>query len=1559
MPLNPFNPHALPTQALHAQFASRPRLDTVARQLLTDLIKKRYPTLEIDLSRTQLATPAPTPGWTLSPFMPRVLDFLATGTEIDLSDQHSLPCFLTDQPPTRLRPPGNTAPALDMSVIEEVIHTLALTLPTALQNALATYWGETGDGGVTRWRWFSNWLADNLRVTGISQPDLEAPERDMLEQLIQCPDRDERIRRYAADAVYGYCPQATLKTHQQTLNLLSPVLLLAQKNRVLLCQPGGNCERFSSVDACLQAWGQRVAQPYAVEQVTLRRWQPDGNLFDAQAALLLNQQVQDLGAIILPARQTLDSLRALCLAIGEPLPIAPEAPAPQVLANLRRQIPAWLQRAPARDQMRYASYSLALASAKKSSHGKTFLSDIPDIRTFATQALLQQLKRDEITFDKIPPDQSKAAHFHPDDLQLTFSVAVGYPGGAGFVEPVHMSLTDLAINNLLGQPRGQLSVQHRRSLPLPTWLTPDYIKGRNGLIEQVDIGKHYPELLDTQLLGDSDQARQRIVRFAQQTAVQLPLQALELSLKNQNGMTALGARYVTALMGERAEDRVVEGQTIVIRHLSLLRKPQAAPDAVTNMYIIESEGVLTGPHILYRPLYAEALHAFASREDLLQAIATPGELHDSVLTWLSDGARPIYDNGGFMQPHYPRFGMGDEFSVPEVPKPATLATDGSNEELRQCVSNGQLMQFLYGSNARALVNQADRASVSNHESRWGQLLEGAGLLFNTLLLPLARGPLMLTGWLFSLMASASHDIPALNSDDPVTRELALVDLLLNVGMLIHQLPAMKITPTVPLADEVRQHTVRSSMPARVPEQWPQPPEPVMHSGPVLLQTDAQYSQVDFRFSSARQQLTAEQRTRLATFRTHKPDPMPRPEMDGPCKGLYSHLRDWYALVDDHWYSVNVAPDASVVIVDPLNRTRLGPLLKTDGLGNWSLDLSLRLRGGMPNKRIAAKEKHDADRKKQLADEYEQFLKAQQAHQKKADDAEMLMHLAATHPKYSDAAKASTRRAFDSALNSQSATYRKILDSRQERSQLRIPLSVEIQAALLENTVNNARKSVVIADMDRQALHALNRKFIANADERMPVIRADLSGYMQFLKDLSEVNQRQINALELKDQALQELFDLGQAGLERYNRLTQNRPAELGSIAVKYSQLNNLKYLSIKTWGHSSTGELASLLDPLSSQIRTHGELHTLALAPEDRLNVLDSLFQHYGQAVDALQGMAMVHADNLDMAYFARVQRLVEELYRDVVQQLAIEVKPETAPARRPPKRPLQAEGKPQKKVIKTRKHGVLIGDLKPAGTTLPIDVVEVRAEQDDQLLGSYSLRDNQWDEIREVRPAAPALPPGTRALNLVKGDARKSVRELASIITREEGYAQMSRFPIEIQESLHKAADRFTELADELARALQALPEGSRVPADQTLLHDMQAAATTLRTKGRELRIQRTLELPPTDSHLVYLLEQQRVQLARLGSRVPMRGERRDFIQEYAINDTRGFPLWYAHFHYPAANTPKHHFSVAHLKTRAQRTDSYYSLLAKTQSPQSVVDVHRGAISRELAERHFLPLAP
>ena len=157
--------------------------------------------------------------------------------------------------------------------------------------------------------------------------------------------------------------------------------------------------------------------------------------------------------------------------------------------------------------------------------------------------------------------------------------------------------------------------------------------------------------------------------FTRALKVRLPMQALELKIRRQHGVSIAGYRYVKALMGESPLERFVDGQEIVLRPLALCRKPGASPDEVSNAFIIEPRDANIGPHLLYQPLYADALHEYPTRQALLDALASPGALQDSVLTWLSDKARPIYDHGGIREPHLIRFLPGDELSVLENPSP--------------------------------------------------------------------------------------------------------------------------------------------------------------------------------------------------------------------------------------------------------------------------------------------------------------------------------------------------------------------------------------------------------------------------------------------------------------------------------------------------------------------------------------------------------------------------------------------------------------------------------------------------------------------------------------------------------------------------------------------------------------------------------------------------------------------------------------------------------------------------------------------------------------------------
>ncbi|AHL33722.1 hypothetical protein CD58_12825 [Pseudomonas brassicacearum] len=1562
------NPSAL-AQSVSLQFASRPTFEQFAQRMLKQAIQEKYPTLAFDLSKTRLATPdTASRGYLLEPFMPRVLDYLALGTPIEFKDLKGRRSFLSDKPPRLLSPDNGK---LDMKVIEKLLLELPWTVPIGLEDALTRYWNANIDtapqddrqDGTSRWQWLSDVLRNLAQIRSLQQQDLTGQAREALGQIVQWPDRQQRFRRHGQSSVYAYSLETRL-TRDGSSSVLtsSDILLVHCRNNAtlwLLCSPAGAVQVFDSLEAFTQHWGTLIASQYVVDSVTCQRHEISGNAFETQAALILEQQLADLQAVQLPSRIGLQDLTTLYKTLSDPSRYLLDAPSltPETSARLEPLLPNWLKKASIVDQTTFQHYSLDLASAKKRHQGRNYFSDIKDIKAFAAAALLQQLQQS---------NASQAAKFNvrqyqPDDVQLTFSVAAGYPGTTGIIEKRTMSLTELAINNLVSRPSGHPTLAHRLGLPLPAWLTPDFITRKGGLIEQVDIGATYPRYLQQRLLDDAPQAQERKRMFAEQVAAQLPLEALKQMLNNENGITRPGLRLIEAVLKPDSDSQRVNDRSVVIRHLAFLRKPEAHPDIVTNMFIIEPLDIRTGPHLLYRPLYAPSLQEFPTREALLEAIVAPGDLQNSILTWMTDSARPIYADGGFLEPHIVRFFQGDEFSAPAKPAPATLADGSVNDELWQFLHNGELMEYLYGSNARALVSQADRASVSNSESRWAVLLEGWNLLFNTLLMPLLRGPAMATAWLWSLMAIASRDIPALSSADPLTRELAAVDSLLNLVMLVSQLPSLRAPLAAALPETLKEQAMRPPAPRIIPEQWPAPAPPSIHEGPVALpgaRLENTSRNLDLSFASARRRLTPEQLARLQRFQVSQPASMPEPTKYGPYTGLYVIRNTWHALVDGKMYQVTPESDGSAIIVNPLaprDPTQNGPVLQPDARGNWSIDLRLRLRGGMPPKRLAKLRDLKAQRAAELSELLKGYYKDEADRQRALDTAQEVMTRTQAG-NFTEAQRADKRARFYKLLEEQTDTYLKLLDNVTEYASHDMQLPPGIIRALMENVVNNARKGFLINEFELTALDAAYGQFTQDFSTLQANVAGNLLDYFDYLNALSDINDRSIYWLELRDRYLEALLNLDAAGAQVFERLTLDRPlGERTALATKALQVPTLAALIFKDPDSNLPENLHSITKLLMEQASSQSDLSTYELTPSEQIEVLESLIEHYGAALDAMQGMKALNAADMDTSYFGRLFRLVEGLYEEASTKLAAEIKPEPQPRRRPPKRSRTAAGRPQKKVIKTRKSGVLIGDLKPAGTSLPIEVVELRSEVDDRLLATYSQHDDVWDIVEVQRPA-PA--PRTRSVKAIKADARKLLGQLDNSLANAERYKTQCRFPQEIEEILSNEASRYRKLSEELERAFTA-SKNPRTAADQTLTGQLSDAVSRLTTRGSELRTELSLKLPPTDSNLRYLFEKNLVQVAMLGERKALKGERKDFLQEYAINDRDGWPLWYAHFHYEAADTPKADFSVAHLKTKEQRKEHYHSMLAKAKSPYAVVNVHRGQIGRPLAQSKFLPLAP
>ncbi|MCT4500975.1 hypothetical protein N0U25_24565 [Pseudomonas sivasensis] len=1536
--MQPLSSPPLTVQAVSRQFATRPSLMPLIQTLLGNALRERYPSLSIDLALTHLAIPQATKGWTFQPLMDVIFNYLAGIGPLELSEAYGIDHYLSDVPPKRLKLPGLTREKLEMTVVQSLIQDLCSTLPIAAQDALAHYWNEPSGTGGSRWRWLSDMLMTTLQASALRQTDLDADVRQTLDQLIGTPDREQRIARYGEHAVYAYSLETQLDNAGQTTRVLSEQLLLTRaingKAPVLLCSPGGRVEAFSSMDAFTLAWGERAAAQYEAETITCNRYEPEGSIFDYQATTLFNLQMERLAALKLPLEQRQETLQGLYLRLTDPGEFFLDAQdgAVRTLDAVRARLPDALRDAPPGYRERYRQYSLALATAKQRAGGRSFLTGIDDIHTYTVHALQQALDHEA----SAAGDTTGQVALHPDDLQLTFVVAAGYPGTVGIVERVHMSLTELALKNLAGLPSGELSIAHRQGTPLPAWLTRETVIGGNGLIKRVDIGKHYPELLKQALLSDTPQARERETLFAAQQPMQLCLLALELSLKGEAGITPQGARMVAALMQGSSAEQKVDGKPVVIRHLSFLRSPGAKADKVSAMYLIEFQNSERGPHLLYRPLYAQALQEFSSRAALFQAIAQPGELQTSLLTWLSDTARPIYDHGGFQEPHYLRFGQGDEFAPRRTPPPATFASDGANDELHQCLVTGRLMTYLFSDHSRALIEQAERESTSNSESRWQVLMEGGSLLFGSLLQPLLSGPSMMVGWLLALYSSLSQDIQLLDSSSATSREQGAIDLLLTVATLLLESP---LAPTAP------RPAVAPRVPQRRPQAWPARTPARIRQGTVALpgvQPQGLHTAVDFSYAQARYRLTPSQRASLASLKVPMPGDLPQPVLNGPRKGLYLIDNRWHAQVDSDLFRVNLEDDGSVRITDPTDAQRPGPYLRDDGQGIWSVDSRLRLRGGMPPKRIAAERERKANRVKALEDDLQAYLQTQP----EVDKAE------ARQTGLSGKPLAEARQQYDAALEKQSLHQQQILDSLKEREALNVPLSLTKTLDLLHDAVLNARKHVAIAELDREDLYRAHPQFRREGPGFNVAVVLERNRYRQFTSQLADINERSIRWLERQARHLEHMQSMGSSGAKRFNEMTANRVNEISALSIKDLQLRTLKYLSVKDFGHPLFKAMDNIVSPLQQQVRTHAELNGLVLSSSDRLSVLESLVEHYGRALDGLLGLEIVDVEGLDATFSGRLLNLVRGLYDEVTQRLSREVRPIAHTSSQPP-RPVPAQAPAAtsaKRVIKTRRRGTLIGDVQRVHN---VEVVEVRNENTRQVVESYSQQGDVWVEYVVQTPPQAPVPP--RSLSQVKGEARKLLAMLDDHLRRAEHYKKSSRHPQEVQEVLDYEAARYDKLATELDQAIAAQPESARTTADQALASDMRKAGERLSALGQTLRHQLSLELPPTHGNLEYLLNQRQVNVAKLGGRTRLKGERQDFIQEYAINDPKGYPVWYAHFHYPTADTAGADYTAAHVKTREQRKQSYYSLLAKAQGPQAVVDVHRGLIGKALAQRWFL----
>lgn len=1548
-------------RAVSARFNSRPTLRSETARLLKEGLLEKYPDLDFDPYLTKIALPIPDGAWRLSVLLDEALEYLATGVKLDLGDQYGRNCFLTNKVPKQLSVSATSSRLPDMQVIAGVILELPDILHIGLQESLTAYWNDDEGVGVSRWQWLGDLLAGVLKTAAVRHPELDASQAQVLTELATQPDREARLLKPWSKGVIQACTlQTTLSKGTVSATLQTPDLLVSCGETHLLCSLAGRVEAYPSLNDFGLAWAARFQQDFAADAVTWKRFEPDGNLFDIQAALLLNQQLENLAALKLPANQSLDALQKSIDEMTDVARLFIEAQsATRNLQPIQTTLPDWLQTASAIDRMAYRQHVLALASTKQQTHGRSFRDGIDDLHTFAKKTLHKQMLE----------DQPQAPGYDADQLELTFHVPVG-DLGSGYIEKVKMSLTELAIKNLAGRPKGRMTIRHTGNQLIQDWTTDAYLL---DLVKRVDVGKHYPELIDSLLLSENAEARERERLFSLEVAIQLPLQALEHAIKGEHGFDRRGYRYVNALMQTTAAERRVEAQAIVIRPLAFQRKADAVVDSAANMFVIEPRDLnADGPHILYRPLYTPALQQYATRSDLLKAIALPGPLQSSVLTWLTDRARPIYANNGFNEPHIVHFHAGDEFTIFRKPAPAILVGDAGAMDWLKAVDDDRLSSSLFASNARALVELADRQSVSNAESRWAIILEGGWLVFNVLILAL-DGPAMVVGWMLQITHSLINDLPALDSDDAVARNLAWTDLLLNIGLVL--LHVAKETGTAALPDSTDTVAPIALDPLRHPlRSFPTRLDPVIHQEAPGLPSEPPGSGntlLDFNLSTARDSTSARLFNKLLELHVAWPEPLPEPTTTGTFKGLYLINNDWHASIAGLLFRTRIVPGfGEVYLVHPKHPDHPGIKLKSNAKGQWSIDQGLRLGGGGPKSRIQAQRRATEDRIKLLEHDYEAFIAHQEEVQRGVDIAEHLMNQQRNLPTASEQVRARFRQIYNSKLDTQTDSYVTQIAALKEVAVLK---KTEPQypklAALLENSINNVRKRILSADSDRQATVRNYPEFNNGTDRFQAALltggAAARTRYFEFLRETSDINEKMITLYEEVDAHLLELKEIPRSGLDAWQRLTRNRAGnELTALRIKAFQLGILRPLSIKTWGIRTIIGLDDAVDPVVVLSRSHSELQgSDAYESADRIAVLDNLVNHYSKAQDALESIGIFNSDELESTAFNRLREIISELRVDATRRLAEELQnlpdpvetpgTSTGPSR-PPVRP-PAPRASRKRVIKTDTKGTLIGDLRPRIADQGADIVDIKSPLEDSTLLSFHERaPNVWEEItvaRQPEPHAPATPYST-----LKGDARKALASVDKQVQKIEGYAVRASSPKEIEEQLQREAQKLTGYANKLEGHDSAPANREQ---DTNLISGLRAKANALETKATELRTHMTLARPPTSEGVAYLLGCRAIFVRIFGRRVPLKTGRKDFMQEYVLLDRHDQPLWYAHFHYANEGDANTAYTRAHLKTKEQRFETYESAMSKAKDPQQKIDIHHGNISDELAISDFLPVEP
>jgi len=1514
---------------LLTQLVTGPSIREVATRILRDDLKKLYPQLNIDPAMAMVVTPS----WKIAAgaVRPGTLRFESlTDALLRHAGSGESVTYLDGEHYLSLNPRTKTPIHLPVRIdaIGRLINKLSPVLLVAYQEQQLEYWDQTTQGSTLRWQALSQSLRQVWNVQKVEGWD--AHQLAIARNVFDYPDAKTRtdhdtykirVCLIDLDRLDG-----TVSSHLNRTDLTVVIGTVETRTIILTHSIASGFGTYESLEKLGEDLPKYVEKMPPEAKLQWRLFEPSGNFFDHQAVALIALQTDAIAGLEFGQRDSKPVFTTPARAAAQ---VSGTTQTEQVshFVKVQRLIPEWLNNASPFDLGCYSRHLFDLALLQLRNSGKSFDDDIAPIKTFALDALRAHMLK----------SHSDVAGMKLENIEIVIESQVvwGAFTAPGMSQTNRLDLAELALENLIALPLGNQSVRYKDGTAVPTWMTPDYVK---TAISAVDIGATYPAQVKSKLLDDPLESLRRQRLYASNLRIQLALQALQSKILGEHGIDEKGYRYIVAAMNVLKADRWVDGHEIVIRPLAFItgQDKNKTPDEVTNMFVIGPRDMANGPCILYRPLLAQALTQYPSAANLLYAIKHDKELRESTLAWLADDVRFNYSQYVFPGELPSVWTVSQLLADPTI----SLRMSGPVSLGQKVIEHDRLMK-LFKANANALIMKSERDSVSNAESRWASFKQRAWMIFSAVL-PFLGRTAGTAAWIWQILDDLQEGIDARENQDTPAQWSALTDLFLTLGMVLaHQATARRQpararpakTETAVIGGAQKNPPPQTPASIQLPDieddYLPAEHQTSLHPATVLNSNSAGLGPT------------------LDRYKIPKPPGLGAASTEGWHKHLYEHQSKYYAPVGERWFEVFLNDDEIVQIVDTRKQPSItGPLLINNSRGDWVIDIRLRLRGGGKKSRLKALQKANATKITEIKAHLAVF------------DAQMASKRQSITDAYNTMKKASA--------DARDAAKQTFLDKLEERiGEYEITIE-KLKSLNLVEDVRNYRDAMI--EMLGTQLF-FNQTWI---DEKYPAFVDALKLTLEHLdakedsaqsppagtfENMSDLTQGVIEKVEFAQLRFKELTRLGkkaeQLSLEYQKKLPKFDLPDLKSLQITLAREVCVK--SGETAELSSAkASLEQIVEDADLTVNSAMELMGDAqlLRTDERIEALNNLIDQFAAIEQRLKSFSTANQEQIVQTQFTRLQGRIDEFNQQTVGHLADLLREQQL--LEPVPGPSRTTSTSNKRVITTRFKGTVIGQTRKTAPGHMV-LVDVTAPVTGKVIATFHEKTpGVWVERLTMKPQAPKtrLPdPGARI------KAGKALLDaLPAFIQRTEADSKQSwQLPVEIEEAFHQQASRLEEATKAINAALmQSNTTQDHTNEAQSVLTQLATQTALLYAEGHRLRLEMTKRQPPTAARVEWLHSKGEVDIVPVGDRRRLKGQRRDYLQEYEVRDaTSANALWYAHFHYAQLKDDVQSYTAAHLKTREQRLLGRVDIGAST-SNQDAIEIYRSRISPQLARSLF-----